>query len=268
MSNAAVQRLSEYVRRRALGALTQPRSPDADLLGRIAIDRDEAAFAVIVGRHGSAVRAACRRVLGNTPDADDAFQATFVVFWRDAARVRKTGSVGAWLYGTAHRIACQGRIAAARRRRLELIAAAATPTEAEPPDPSWREACGVLHEELDRLPDRYRLPLVLCYLESKSRDEAAAQLGWSVGSVKGRLEQGRDRLRRRLMRRGIDLSAGLLAVLAGETSSAAVLPAVLVRTTVAAAGGVPSAAVAALVRGVGVATLPSLPSRRSLSAWS
>jgi RNA polymerase sigma factor (sigma-70 family) len=252
MTNAAGQRLSEYVRRRALGAQTQSRSPDADLLGRVVIDRDEAAFETIVRRHGSAVRAACRRVLGPTPDADDAFQATFVVFWREAARVRKSGSVGAWLYGTAHRIACQARIAAARRRRLEQNAAAGTPIGMELPDPSWREACGILHEELDRLPDHYRLPLVLCYLESKSRDEAAAQLGWSVGSVKGRLERGRDRLRRRLMRRGIDLSAGLLAALAGE--SRAGVPMALLRATVESAGGVPPAAVAALVRGAGVVT--------------
>jgi RNA polymerase sigma factor (sigma-70 family) len=252
MTNAAGQRLSEYVRRKALGDLTQPRSPDADLLGRVAIDRDEDAFETIVRRHGSAVRAACRRVLGPTPDADDAFQATFVVFWREATRVRKSGSVGAWLYGTAHRIACQARIAAARRRRLEQHAAAATPIGMEPTDPSWREACGVLHEELDRLPDRFRLPLVLCYLESKSRDEAAAQLGWSVGSVKGRLERGRDRLRRRLMRRGIDLSAGLLAALASEGRAG--VPTALIRATVESAGGVPSAAVAALVHGAGVVT--------------
>jgi hypothetical protein len=92
----------------------------------------------------------------------------------------------------------------------------------------------MLHEELNQLPDRYRLPLVLCYLEGKSRDEAAKQIGWSIASVRGRLERGRDRLRRRLIRRGIDLSAGLLAVLSGERSLAAIVPATLVRATVAA----------------------------------
>jgi DNA-directed RNA polymerase specialized sigma24 family protein len=101
MSSAAVRRVSDFVRRAAGAA-----PADGDLLSRVVIDRDEDAFAAIVRRHGSAVRAACRRVLGDTPDADDAFQATFVVLWRDAGRVCKTGSVGAWLYGAAHRIAC------------------------------------------------------------------------------------------------------------------------------------------------------------------
>ena len=105
--------------------------------------------------------------------------------------------------------------------RHEQNAAAATAhVVAEPPDLSWREACAALHEELDRLPDKYRLPLLLCYLGDRSRDEAAQALGWRLGVVKGRLERGRERLRRRLARRGIDLSVGLLAGSAGGAASA------------------------------------------------
>jgi RNA polymerase sigma factor (sigma-70 family) len=244
MSNAAVQRVTDYLRRTAGAA-----PADADLLRRVVADRDQAAFAALVRRHGPAVRAACRRVVGDTPDADDAFQATFLVLWQSPGRIQRSGSVGAWLYGTAHRIACQARAAAARRRRHETHVSTLAPRETLAPDLGWQEACAALHEELNRLPDRYRLPLVLCYLHGLSRDEAAGQLGWTIDSVKGRLERGRDRLRRRLMRRGIDLSAGLLTALVGETSSAAVAPTVLVRTVVEAAAGVPSKAVAALVHG-------------------
>jgi RNA polymerase sigma factor (sigma-70 family) len=245
MAHAAMQRLTEYIRR---GVADLP--ADCELVRLVAIDRDQPAFTALVRRHGKAVRAACRRVLGDTADADDAFQATFVALWRCAQQVRKTSSVGAWLYGTAHRIACQARAAAARRRRHEQAAAIVSESGEVTADPSWREACGVLHEEIDRLPDRYRLPLVLCYLHGFGRDEAAAKLGWSVGSVKGRLERGRERLRQRLTRRGIDLSAGLLAVVANEADAA--LPAGFVRTTVDAAVGGPTSTVAALISGSGL----------------
>jgi RNA polymerase sigma factor (sigma-70 family) len=211
--------------------------------------RDEAAFAALLRRHGPAVRAACRRVLGDGPDADDAFQATFLVLWQHGHRVRRGRSVGSWLYGVAHRVACQARSAAVRRSQVESRAAAAQVAPAEPSDLSWREACAVLHEELDRLPERYRMPLLLCYLEGKSRDEAARALGWSLGALKGRLERGRTLLRARLARRGIGLSAGLLAGLAGGADAGGV-PWELMRTTAqAAADGLPSAAVAALTRG-------------------
>src|SRR5205085_4667555 len=172
-----------------------------------------------------------------------------------AGKVRRAGSVAAWLYGTAHRIACQARAAAVRRRRLEAGAASrAAPGPARlagPTDSTWREACAILHEELDRLPDRYRLPLVLCYLAGKSRDEAAQQLGWRLHAVKGRLERGRRRLRQRLARRGIELSVGLLAGLAVDPARAGGVPQELVRSTVgAAAAGTAPPAVAALARGV------------------
>ncbi|HKB06213.1 MAG TPA: sigma-70 family RNA polymerase sigma factor, partial [Gemmataceae bacterium] len=184
--------------------------PDAELLRRFRDTRDPAAFEELVRRHGSGVLSACRRVLSDPADMEDAFQAAFLVFLRDAQLVRRGQAVGAWLYGVAHRIALRAR--AARRRREEVEGRAGARREAEP-DLSWREACAVLHEELDRLPDKYRLPLMLCYLEGLSRDEAAGRLGVSLNTIRNRLERGRTRLRVRLSRRGITLSAGLLAAL-------------------------------------------------------
>jgi RNA polymerase sigma factor (sigma-70 family) len=247
MPPVAAQLLNDFVRRVA----GDPPSGDADLLRRVAVDRDPTAFRLLLDRHGPAVRAVCRRVLGESADADDAFQATFVVLWQSAHRVKRHGSVGAWLYGTAHRVSCQARIANIRRRRLERNAAAPADEGLSLPDPSWRDVCGALHQELDRLPDRYRLPLVLCYLNGLSRDEAAAQLGWTADSVKGRLERGRKRLRDRLTRRGFGLSASLLAAVVGE--SIAAVPAALLQSTVRAAEGFASPAVTALVRGAGLA---------------
>jgi RNA polymerase sigma factor (sigma-70 family) len=237
------------IRRRAEAAGPSP--SDRDLLDRFTANGDQAAFAALVRRHGGRVLATCRQVLADPADVDDAFQATFLVLVDKALAIRWQPSFGGWLSAVAHRVSVRARDAARRRQRHEDRVAGQV-AEAVVQDPSWREACGVLHEELDRLPDRYRLPLVLCYLESKSRDEAAAQLGWSVGSMKGRLERGRDKLRRRLERRGITLSAGLLAALAGETRAG--VPMALVRATVESAGGVPSAAVAALVHGASVVT--------------
>jgi RNA polymerase sigma factor (sigma-70 family) len=250
MAAAPLRRLSAYLQR------TSAVPPaDADLLGRLIADRDAAAFTALVRRHGPAVLTACRQVLGDGPDADDVFQATFLVLWRDAGKVRRGASVGAWLYSVAHRLACRARAEAAWRRRREQLAAGGAPEAVPPPDVSWREACAVLHEELDRLPERFRLPLILCYLEGKSRDEAARALGWSVGALRGRLERGREHLRRRLVRRGIGLSAGLLAAIAPETSFAAV-PEVLLRATEQLAlQRATAAAVARLAGSAGRATM-------------
>src|SRR5262249_31684883 len=155
---------------------------------------------------------------------------------------------GAWLYGVAHRVAVDVLADAQRRHRRERRAAR---TEAVPPpmDLSWREACAALHTELDRLPDRDRLPPVLCYLRRLSRGGAGPPLGWWVGAVKGRLERGREKLRQRLVRRGITLSAGLLAML-GDSTVAGTVPPRLVQTTLQAAMDCVPASVAALVHGV------------------
>jgi RNA polymerase sigma factor (sigma-70 family) len=224
-------------------------APDADLLKAFLGSRDSAAFAAIVRRHGPTVLNACRQVLRHEPDVEDAFQATFLVLFKNAHAIRDRQSLGSWLFGVAHRVSVN-----ARSRRAKLDTRERTNEEpphpaGEAPDLSWREASALLHAELNRLPDKLRLPLLLCYLEGKSRDEAAAELGWSVGRVKGCLERGRLRLRDRLQKRGVALSAGLLAAVAVRPGSAA--PPGWVDSVVSFAGsGTVRPAVSALARGV------------------
>jgi RNA polymerase sigma factor (sigma-70 family) len=191
---------------------------DRDLLARFLREQDEAAFEALVRRHDRLVRSAVAKVLADPHDAEDAFQATFLILVRRAKSIDWRAGLGPWLYGVAHRVAVKARDAGRTRARKE---AGARPADPEPPpDLSWREACALLHAELDRLPDRYRLPLLLCYLEGKTRDEAAAALKVSPGTVKGRLERGRELLRDRLARRGVALSAGLFAAVAAGTAGA------------------------------------------------
>jgi RNA polymerase sigma factor (sigma-70 family) len=240
--NELVQNLRRTVEAYRLDAL-----PDAELLERFRRTTDPAAFEAIVRRHGDRVLAACHKVLSDPADVEDAFQATFLVLLREARAVRKRESLGGWLYGVAHRTALQARLRAARRADVE--ARKPTRTSEEAPDLSWQEACAILHEELDRLPDTYRLPLLLCYLEGKSRDEAAQQLGVNADVVRGRLDRGRARLRGRLTKRGVALSAGLLGAVVNSVTAGGP-PEHLLRATLqaAATGNIP-AAVAALVHG-------------------
>lgn len=197
-------------------ALTRDTS-DADLLARFRVHRDEAALAELVQRHARLVRAATGRVLHNPADIDDATQATFLVLVRRAATLPARTGIGPWLYGVAHRIAV--RVRARNRLRPAPLDATEPISDTQLPDPSWRETCDALHAELDRLPDRYRLPLLLCYLEGQTRDEAATALELSAGTVKGRVRRGIEMLRRRLERRGVTLPAGLLAAVAASHSS-------------------------------------------------
>src|SRR5262249_13255741 len=151
--------------------------------------------------------------------AEDVFQATFLTLARKAGSVRKSESLGCWLHGVAYRIAVRARVAERRRlreRRSDHVQAADPSGEV-----SGRELCAILDEELMRLPDRCRRPLVLCYLEGRTRDEAAEALGWSLGTLKRRLEEGRERLRGRLTRRGLTLSGTLLAVALVEGAATA-----------------------------------------------
>jgi RNA polymerase sigma factor (sigma-70 family) len=219
---------------------------DVELLESFRTDGDPAAFEAIVRRHGERVLAACHKVLADSADVEDAFQATFLVLLRQAGGIRRRHALGSFLYGVAHRVALQARSRAARRARAEARKPACS--AAEPSDLSWREACRILHEELDRLPDVYRLPLILCYLEGRSRDDAAQQLGCKTDVLRGRLERGRGRLRDRLTRRGVTLSAGLLAAVA-NTGTAALPPSHLIQSTLTAAAGRPSPAVTALAQG-------------------
>jgi|GEM_PF-79963 len=180
---------------------------DRDLLDRYVRDRDEEAFEALIRRYGTGVWSACVRLAGR--DAEDAFQAVFLILSRKAGTVN--GSLPAWLHAVTRRVAANLRRNARRRNEVESTV---RPLEARTDDVSLREGLALLDEELSRLPERYRAVLIVCCLEGRSRDEAAAQLGWSEGQVKGRLERAREMLRTRLARRGIELGAVLLAAAA------------------------------------------------------
>src|SRR5262245_41335644 len=168
---------------------------DGELLERFAWRRDETAFAVVVHRHGGLVLGVCRRILPIAQDAEDAYQATFLVLARKAHAFRSQKSIANWLYGVARRTAMKSRERAARRRRVEKVAPM-LPEPAARPQSSLQEICALLDDELSRLPARYRQPLLLCYMESHTRDQAAAQLGWSRRTLYRRLERGLEVLRR------------------------------------------------------------------------
>jgi RNA polymerase sigma factor (sigma-70 family) len=178
---------------------------DRDLLTRYARDRDEEVFAALLRRYCHSVWAACVRLAGR--EAEDAFQVVFLTLSRRAGTV--TGSLPAWLHAVTRRVAANFRRDARRRDAIEW--AAARPDVALPADPSLREGLALLDEELARLPERYRAVVIVCCLEGRSRGETAAQLGWTEGQVKGRLERAREMLRTRLARRGVELGGVLLA---------------------------------------------------------
>jgi RNA polymerase sigma factor (sigma-70 family) len=215
------------------------------------------AFGALVERHGPMVLRVCQSVLRERYDAEDAFQATFLILVRKAASIRNQNSVVSWLHGVAFRVASCQKGATARRRRHEWTVAgqAAASAEAEYQD----EHTSVLHDELNRLPDKYRAPLVLCYFEGLSHEQAARQLRWPVGTVRSRLARGRDQLRSRLTRRGLPSSIVLLAKgPCAQTASAAISPALATATAHAAlryasgrfvATGITSTSVALLMEG-------------------
>jgi len=231
---------------------------DAQLLTRFVTARDEASFAALVRRHGPMVLAVCRRLLRSAHDAEDAFQATFLVLARKAGSVVKRESVGSWLHGVACRTALQAASANARRRARERQVADMPHPEVMPEEAhDWLP---LLDQELGRLPEKYRAAVVLCDLEGRSRREAARQLGVPEGTLSSRLMRARKLLARRLARYGLALSGGALAaVLSEKTASACVTGALAASTAKAAvlmaagqaltAGAVP-ARVVALTEGV------------------
>lgn len=234
--------------------LTCPPPGDAELLRRWGERRDEDAFTALVARHGRMVLSVCRRVLGNTHDAEDAFQAVFLILARKAAGLRHPEALPGWLHGVAVRLAYKARAAASRRRSGGSEASTSEPRDPHP-DPldalSARELLGLIDQEIARLPEVYRLPLVLCDLEERTQPEAAHLLGWTLGSFRGRLLRGRERLRARLARRGI-APAVLAATCMQSTADAAALTAGVSRlavrfSTYPASTEVP-ASMAALVR--------------------
>jgi RNA polymerase sigma factor (sigma-70 family) len=214
--------------------------PDHELLERYVKANDETAFTVLIERHGPMVFGVCRRTLPNFHDAEDACQACFLVLARKAASVRKKASLSSWLHGVAYRLALKLKRDSARRKAREL--GVNLPASKDPAaEVSWREAQGIMDEMLQRLPARYREPLILCYLECLTRDEAAQRLGLSSGSLHGRLERARDLLRKSLAQRGLTLPVVMFAAMLGESASqGALAPLFVVSLTKAAkllAGG-------------------------------
>jgi RNA polymerase sigma factor (sigma-70 family) len=220
--------LRSLAAKQASGALS-----DQQLLETFLTQRSEMAFAALVQRHGPMVMSVCRRLLRNHHDAEDAFQAVFLVFVDKAARLRKQESVSSFLHGIAYHVA-------AKLKRTSVRRAARERTQARPPfddpcdDLTWRELRSVLDEELTKLPEQHRAALVLCYLEGKTQDEAARLLGWSKSTFRRRLECGRQRLGSQLARRGITLSAALTAPLLIDGAATASVPPLLAATTVRA----------------------------------
>jgi RNA polymerase sigma factor (sigma-70 family) len=231
---------------------------DGQLLARFIERREQAALAALVQRHGPMVWGVCRRILRNHHDAEDAFQATFLVLVRKAASIRQREMMVNWLYGVVHQTALKARALIAKRRSREKQGTA-MPEPQAPEQDSRNDLQPLLDQELSRLPDRYRVAIILCDLEGKTRREAARQLGLPEGTLAGRLTRGRAMLARRLARRGLAVSGGALAALSQEAASAGV-PISVVASTIkaasmfaagpAAATGAISVQVAALTEGV------------------
>jgi RNA polymerase sigma factor (sigma-70 family) len=225
---------------------------DAELIERFVAAQDEAAFARLVERHGPLVLGVCRRVLRNLHDAEDAFQATFLVLARKARHIRQRHALAGWLYKVAYHLSVRLRASADRRSQAERQPA---PTRDDRADEqvTWAELRQVLDDEFARLPEKYRAPLLLCCLAGYTRDEAAEQLGWTLGTLKMRLERGRQLLRARLDRRGLSVSATVLAVVLAQQATATPVPVALVQGTGTASvmfarGAVPATLSARAVR--------------------
>jgi RNA polymerase sigma factor (sigma-70 family) len=195
---------------------------DAQLVARFLDRRDEGAFAALVARHGPMVLAVCRGVLRDQSDAEDAFQATFLVLFRKAGGLKSAGSLGSWLYRVAYRIALRANAVAARRRErpLEEVTMAAEAGSLGEAGID-REFLPIIHAEIDRLPDRYRAPIVLCYLQGLSYEQAAHRLGWPLGTLGSRIARARELLRSRLSRRGVTATTATLSVLLAREATAA-----------------------------------------------
>jgi RNA polymerase sigma factor (sigma-70 family) len=230
---------------------------DGDLLDNYITRRDDDAFETLVRRHGPMVFAVCRRILCNDADAEDAFQATFLVLVRKATSIRPRGMVGNWLHGVARTTALKAR--AMRRKRSEKETEAAKTSKPAAAEEIWLKMETLVDDELSHLPDKYRIPIVICDLEGTTVAEAARNLGWPYGTVATRLARGRALLARRLSARGLSISSGALGVLLAQGVSHGALPTSLVSHTVRAAGlyagstattGVVATTVAALTEGV------------------
>jgi RNA polymerase sigma factor (sigma-70 family) len=257
MSDAQVDVALRHIRRLATSP-TNCQLSDGELLQRFAGQHDEAAFEALLSRHGAMVLGVCRRVLRNHHDAEDVFQATFLVLARNARAIRNHKSVGCWLHGVARRLALKVKADTARRHTRKTERPGRMPD-----DPlakmTWEEIESILDEELEQMAEKHRGPLVLCYLEGKTRDEAAQQLGWSERTLMRRLDEARELLRGRLTRRGVSMPAALITIGLSSGLVLAGVPVTLMTSTVKAATltgagnavtSVVSTKVAALTEGV------------------
>ena len=225
-----VDRLQTFVQRifRTEAVRAQAGQLDGDLLTAYVTSQDPVAFEALVRRHAGMVWGVCRRTLGNDHDAEDAFQATFLILCRKASSIKPPGMVGNWLYGVARRAALKAK-SLIRSRQLKEHAIAHLPARSNQSDSERLELRQFLDEELSKLPAKYRVPIVLCDLEGLTRNEACQRLGWLEGTLSGRLSRARSLLARRLLRRGFGLSAGVGAsfLASTSTSSAGVPPKIL-----------------------------------------
>jgi RNA polymerase sigma factor (sigma-70 family) len=236
MAQGRLSDLRQYFRR-ILGAAGDEQSADGQLLERYVKEGDEAAFAALVQRYGSLVFGVCKRVLQDPHDAEDAFQATFLVLVRKAPTLDRSGPIGNWIYTVAYRTAAKARANAARRRNFEKRALP-MPADQTIDYAILQELRPVLDQEINRLPEKYRAPLVLCYLQGKTNEQAAHELGWPSGSMSRRLAQGRKLLHKALVGRGFmlpALSGTVLGTLLTSEASASAVPGSLAATTVKAA---------------------------------
>jgi RNA polymerase sigma factor (sigma-70 family) len=257
MATNAMKRVIGNLRRAALAHAGGCFS-DGNLLDSYIARRDESAFEALVCRHGPMVFGVCRRILGNEADAEDAFQATFLVLVRKARSIQPRENVGSWLHGVAHNTALNAK-SMIRKRRSKEREAGMKPMPAGAEE-VWGQVQDLVDGELARLPEKYRLPIVVCDLEGKTIKVAASQLGWPQGTVATQLRRGRAELAKRLSKHGLTLSGTALAAVLSEQVASAGLPLSLVNSTVKAAGlfaagnavssGVVSTTVVALTEGV------------------
>jgi RNA polymerase sigma-70 factor (ECF subfamily) len=257
MSNRLLAKVVQSIYKSA-GAPADPLGDD-QLLQRFADEHDSDAFATLLERHGPRVLLVCRQMLHDYHAAEDVFQATFLILARKPTAVRQRQALGAWLYRVASNLARTARTSAARRLHHERNRAAAIGTDGAAADTAsdWQP---ILHEEVNRLPAKYRTPVLLCYWEGQTNEQAAAQLGWPLGTVKIRLTRARDLLRRRLARRGVTLATGAIAATLGGNAGA-VVPASLARLTLqaVAAASVPASVATLVQTGLRQLALAKLP---------
>jgi RNA polymerase sigma factor (sigma-70 family) len=227
--------VSAFLTQVQVAEMARERQADGDLLTAYVQTRDEVAFAALVHRHAPMVWGVCRRLLRRQHDAEDAFQAAFLVFVQKAAGISDRSAVANWLYGVAHQTSVRVRANAMKTNRRERPGLAVT----DPPAPVSRgddDLCGLIDAEVVALPDKYRAVVVLCDLEERPRSEVARRLGVPEGTVAGRLARAREMLAKRFLRRGLVLSGGVAGLLTAESSVTASVPAAVVASTVQAAG--------------------------------